>query len=81
MTRLLDILIASVALVLASPLLLVATIAIRLETPGSPIYRQRRVGRDRERVAGERADDVVALADPGQQYRYALGFHPPVSPL
>ena len=45
MTRLLDVLIASVGLVVCSPLLAIATIAIRLETPGSPIYRQRRIGR------------------------------------
>jgi lipopolysaccharide/colanic/teichoic acid biosynthesis glycosyltransferase len=39
-------LIASALLVVGSPLLLAALIAIRLETPGSPIYRQRRVGKD-----------------------------------
>jgi hypothetical protein len=32
-------------------------------------------------VLGERADDVVALADAGQEDRYSTGFHPPVSPL
>jgi lipopolysaccharide/colanic/teichoic acid biosynthesis glycosyltransferase len=42
----LDTVVASVALALASPLLLLAMIAIRLETPGHPIYRQRRVGKD-----------------------------------
>ncbi|MEA2350596.1 MAG: hypothetical protein QOG86_1537 [Thermoleophilaceae bacterium] len=44
MNRALDILIAGAALVIASPLLLLAAIAIRLESKGSPIYRQRRVG-------------------------------------
>jgi lipopolysaccharide/colanic/teichoic acid biosynthesis glycosyltransferase len=39
-------LIASVLLVIASPVLLAALIAVRLESPGSPIYRQRRVGKD-----------------------------------
>ena len=39
-------LIAAVLLVLTSPILLAAMIAIRLESPGSPIYRQRRVGKD-----------------------------------
>ena len=48
MSRALDVVVASVALVLAAPLLLVALVAIRLESPGSPIYRQRRVGRDGE---------------------------------
>ena len=45
MTRLVDVLVAGVALVLSSPLLLAAMIAVRLETHGSPIYRQHRVGR------------------------------------
>ena len=39
---------AAVALVLASPVLLVAVVAIRLESRGSPIYRQLRVGKDGE---------------------------------
>ncbi|MEA2467115.1 MAG: Bacterial sugar transferase, partial [Thermoleophilaceae bacterium] len=47
-TRALDVLVASVALAVSSPVMLVATVAIRLETPGSPIYRQRRIGRDGE---------------------------------
>jgi lipopolysaccharide/colanic/teichoic acid biosynthesis glycosyltransferase len=42
------VLVAGVALVLASPILLAAVVAIRLESHGSPIYRQRRVGRDGE---------------------------------
>jgi lipopolysaccharide/colanic/teichoic acid biosynthesis glycosyltransferase len=40
---------AGLALVLASPLLLAAAIAIRVESPGGPVlYRQRRVGKDGE---------------------------------
>jgi lipopolysaccharide/colanic/teichoic acid biosynthesis glycosyltransferase len=41
-----DVAISGALLVLGSPLLVAALIAIRLETPGSPIYRQRRVGKD-----------------------------------
>ncbi len=48
MTRVLDLLVASVALLVASPILLVVTIAIRIESHGSPIYRQRRIGRHGE---------------------------------
>ncbi len=48
MKRAFDILVSALALILASPLLLVAAIAIRLESRGSPIYRQARVGRDGE---------------------------------
>jgi lipopolysaccharide/colanic/teichoic acid biosynthesis glycosyltransferase len=44
--RALDLAGACVALALAAPLLAVAALAIRLEGPGHPIYRQRRVGRD-----------------------------------
>ena len=46
MRRPFDILVASVLLVVGSPLLLGAVIAIRLETRGPAFYRQRRVGRD-----------------------------------
>ncbi|HEX3910938.1 MAG TPA: sugar transferase [Solirubrobacteraceae bacterium] len=43
--RLIDILVSLVATLLCAPLLLIAVIAIRLESPGSVIYRQRRSGR------------------------------------
>jgi len=42
----LDILIASIALVLAAPALLAAAAAIRLESRGSVLYRHTRIGRD-----------------------------------
>lgn len=44
--RCFDVLVAGTALLLASPVLAVAIVAIRLESPGHPIYRQRRIGRD-----------------------------------
>ena len=46
--RALDLAVAVVGLVLSSPVMLVATVAIRLESHGSPIYRQRRIGRHGE---------------------------------
>ncbi len=42
--RTVDIVVSALALALASPLLLAAMIAIRLESPGPIVYRQRRVG-------------------------------------
>jgi lipopolysaccharide/colanic/teichoic acid biosynthesis glycosyltransferase len=48
LSRPLDIVIATALLVVASPLLLVAAIAIRLESRGPAVYRQRRVGRHGE---------------------------------
>jgi lipopolysaccharide/colanic/teichoic acid biosynthesis glycosyltransferase len=53
--RALDVVVASVALVLTAPVMLVAILAIRLESPGHPIYRQRRVGR------GGRQFDMLKL--------------------
>ncbi len=46
MRRAFDIVVAGAALAICSPFLLVAMVAIRLESPGSPIYRQRRIGLD-----------------------------------
>jgi lipopolysaccharide/colanic/teichoic acid biosynthesis glycosyltransferase len=44
--RALDILVSAFVLLLSSPLLVLAMLAVRLESAGHPIYRQRRVGRD-----------------------------------
>ncbi len=44
--RLFDLVVAAVVLVVTSPLLLLALIAVPLESRGSPIFRQRRVGLD-----------------------------------
>ncbi len=46
MPRAFDIAVAAVALVVLSPLLLIAAIAIKLGSRGPVLYRQRRVGRD-----------------------------------
>ncbi len=44
--RALDILVSASVLLISSPLLVLALLAVRLESAGHPIYRQRRVGRD-----------------------------------
>ena len=44
--RAFDVVAAGLALAVTAPVLLAAMVAIRLESPGHPIYRQRRVGRD-----------------------------------
>ncbi len=46
--RAFDVAVAATALLLTSPILAAAVVAIRLETKGHPIYRQRRIGRDGE---------------------------------
>jgi lipopolysaccharide/colanic/teichoic acid biosynthesis glycosyltransferase len=43
--RALDVVVAAVLLVLLSPLLLAIALAIRLDSPGWPVFRQKRVGR------------------------------------
>ena len=56
MPRAVDLLIATLALVVLSPFLLAAAIAIKLGSRGPVVYRQRRVGRD-----GARVRDVEAV--------------------
>jgi lipopolysaccharide/colanic/teichoic acid biosynthesis glycosyltransferase len=53
--RAVDIAVAAVLLALSAPVLLVAAIAVRLESAGHPIYRQRRAGQD------GRGFDVIKL--------------------
>lgn len=45
-TRALDLLLGGIGSLLTAPLIALAALAIRLETPGHPIYRQTRVGKD-----------------------------------
>jgi len=44
--RIFDVLVAGSVLLVTSPILALAIVAIRLESKGHPIYRQRRVGKD-----------------------------------
>jgi len=60
--RLFDIVIASVAILVAAPLLLVAAIGIRLTSPGPVLYRAQRIGRDRRRSSAY-LSDAWCLAD------------------
>ena len=55
--------IAAVLLVLTSPVLLAAMLAIRIESSGSPIYRQRRVGKDGEPFDMYKLRTMVADAE------------------
>jgi lipopolysaccharide/colanic/teichoic acid biosynthesis glycosyltransferase len=44
--RAVDVVASALGLALSAPVVALAALAIRLETPGHPIYRQRRVGKD-----------------------------------
>ena len=48
MRRAFDILVSALALLVASPILLGAILWIVIESPGSPFFRQKRVGRDNQ---------------------------------
>lgn len=64
MPRAFDIVVAAVALVALSPLLLIASIAIRLGSRGPVIYRQRRVGKDGVEFELLKLRTMVAGSDP-----------------
>jgi len=64
MPRIFDIVVAILALVVLSPLLLVAAIAIKLGSRGPVIYRQRRVGRDGREFELLKLRTMVPGSDP-----------------
>jgi lipopolysaccharide/colanic/teichoic acid biosynthesis glycosyltransferase len=64
MPRAADILIATLALVVLSPFLLIAAIAIKLGSRGPVVYRQRRVGRDGAEFEMWKLRTMVQGSDP-----------------
>ncbi len=64
MPRFCDIAIATLALVVLSPLLLVAAVAIKLGSRGPVLYRQRRVGLDGEEFEMLKLRTMVVGSDP-----------------
>ncbi|MGE5282109.1 MAG: sugar transferase [Chloroflexota bacterium] len=64
MPRAFDIALASIALLVLSPVLLVAAVAIKLGSRGPVLYRQRRVGRDGEEFEMLKLRTMVEGSDP-----------------
>ena len=64
MSRVLDIVLAGVGLALATPLLLIAAVAIKLDSRGPVIYRQRRVGMDGQQFEVYKLRTMRLGADP-----------------
>ena len=64
MPRAFDLLLGALALVLLSPLLAVAAVAIKLGSPGPVFYRQRRVGRGGEEFEMLKLRTMVQGSDP-----------------
>jgi lipopolysaccharide/colanic/teichoic acid biosynthesis glycosyltransferase len=61
--RALDLVASAIGLLLASPFLLIAMLAIRVESAGSPIFTQLRVGRDGEQFKMYKLRTMVANAE------------------
>ena len=66
--RLLDIVGASIALILHAPLLLLAVIAIKLESPGPVLYRSKRIGRGGRPFTFLKLRSMVDGADRGRHH-------------
>jgi lipopolysaccharide/colanic/teichoic acid biosynthesis glycosyltransferase len=64
MPRIFDVLVATIALVVLAPVLLVAAIAIKLGSPGPIVYRQRRVGKDGREFELMKLRTMVRGSDP-----------------
>ena len=64
MSRALDIALASIGLAVSSPLVLIAAVAIKLDSRGPVIYRQRRVGKDGQRFEVYKLRTMRPGADP-----------------
>ena len=64
MPRAFDVIVASAALILLSPLLLVAAIAIKLGSSGPILYRQRRIGLGGRQVEMLKLRTMVEGSDP-----------------
>lgn len=68
--RALDLAVAVTALLLLAPLLVVIAGLVRLESPGSPIFRQRRVGRDEALLTIYKFRTMLADADAAPHRAY-----------
>jgi lipopolysaccharide/colanic/teichoic acid biosynthesis glycosyltransferase len=62
-TRALDLVLAGIGTVLSAPLVAALSLAVRLESPGDPIYRQIRVGKDGETFAIYKLRTMVSGAE------------------
>src|SRR5919197_226877 len=68
--RLLDLVVSLVLLVLLAPLLLLVALAIRLDSGGPAIYRQRRVSRELREFTVHKFRSMRADADPKRHRDY-----------
>jgi lipopolysaccharide/colanic/teichoic acid biosynthesis glycosyltransferase len=72
--RLMDVLLASAALILLSPLMLLVAVIIRLDSPGPIIYHQRRAGK---RIISFSNGDPVLVTTNFTFYKFRTMYHKP----
>jgi exopolysaccharide biosynthesis polyprenyl glycosylphosphotransferase len=75
MKRALDLAVATAGLLVLSPILLTCALAIRLESPGGALFRQRRVGRDGEPFEVFKFRSMYVDADIRKTEVAQLNFH------
>jgi exopolysaccharide biosynthesis polyprenyl glycosylphosphotransferase len=73
--RALDLAVATAALVVLSPLLLACALAIKIESPGGALFRQRRIGRDGEPFDVLKFRSMYVDADSRKTEVAQLNFH------
>ena len=73
--RAIDIVVASVALILAAPILLVIAVLIRLDSPGPAFFWHERVGINRRRAAGRVDSRGPSAPDRRKQHRSGRPIH------
>jgi exopolysaccharide biosynthesis polyprenyl glycosylphosphotransferase len=73
--RTLDLVVATTSLILLSPLLLACALALRLESPGGVLFRQRRVGRDGQPFEVLKFRSMYVDADVHKTEVAQLNFH------
>ena len=78
--RLSDLVLASIILVLISPVLLVLALGVRLSSPGPAIFRQRRNGLDGEEIVVYKFRSMRAL-DNGSVVQQAVKGDPRITPF
>jgi sugar transferase (PEP-CTERM system associated) len=79
--RIADILLATVGLLLALPLMAVAAIAVRMSSPGSALYHQVRVGKDGRPFTIHKFRSMRSDAEAGTGAVWAVAGDPRVTPV
>jgi lipopolysaccharide/colanic/teichoic acid biosynthesis glycosyltransferase len=78
--RILDLVVALVALVFLAPLMLIIALVVRVESPGPAIFRQERVGRFQRRFTLNKFRTMAAGASHDRHRKFVEGLYAGESP-